>query len=154
LIKSGIADPAHIAICGGSFGGYLAICGAAFEPGLYKCAITIAGIFDWAKVMKEARAYDPDSSRYDQLLRELGDPKKQQEKFEADVAHPFRQPGQDSVFIAHGERTRSPTRASRTGWPGAHQGRRTGRDQFATAKAHGFSSLKNRVELYTGSKRS
>ncbi len=49
LIKCGIADPKRIAIMGGSFGGYLSICGVAFEPDLYRCAISNAGVFDWRK---------------------------------------------------------------------------------------------------------
>ncbi len=149
LIKAGIADPRHIAICGGSFGGYLAVCGAAFEPDLYKCAITIAGIFDWAKVMKEARANDPDSSRYDQLLRELGDPKKQQEKFEA--MSPILSAAQVKipVFIAHGEE--DPVADSSQSHRLARALTKAGvpvETMFANGEAHGFSSLKNRVELY------
>ncbi|MBL9217407.1 MAG: S9 family peptidase [Opitutaceae bacterium] len=149
LIKSGIADPARIAICGGSFGGYLAICGAAFEPDLYKCAITIAGIFDWAKVMKEARAGDPDSSRYDQLLRDLGDPKKQQDKFEAMSPILSAEQIKIPVFIAHGEEDqvadasqshRLAKALAKAGVP--HE------KMFASGEAHGFASLKNRVELY------
>lgn len=150
LINAGIADPAHIAIVGGSFGGYLAICGAAFEPGLYKCAITIAGIFDWAKVMKEAHANDPDSSRYDYLLRELGDPKKHQEQFEA--MSPILSAAQIKipVFIAHGEEDqvadsgqshRLAKVLAKAGVPCE--------TMFASGEAHGFSSLKNRVELFT-----
>lgn len=49
IISEGIADTGCIAIMGGSFGGYLAICGVAFEPDLYRCAISIAGVFDWKK---------------------------------------------------------------------------------------------------------
>jgi acetyl esterase/lipase len=49
LIEKKIADPKRIAIMGGSFGGYLSICGVAFEPDLYCCAISNAGVFDWRK---------------------------------------------------------------------------------------------------------
>jgi dipeptidyl aminopeptidase/acylaminoacyl peptidase len=46
-IRSGIIDSQRVAIMGASFGGYLAIAGAAFEPNLYSCAISNAGVFDW-----------------------------------------------------------------------------------------------------------
>ena len=42
LIQSGLVDRGRIAIVGQSFGGYLALCGAAFEPDLYRCAITLS----------------------------------------------------------------------------------------------------------------
>ena len=150
LIKAGIADPARIAICGGSFGGYLAVCGAAFEPGLYKCAITIAGIFDWARVMKEARANDPDSSRYDYLLRELGDPKKHQEKF--DAMSPILSAAQIKipVFIVHGveDQVADSGQSHRLAKALAKAGVPC-ETMFASGEAHGFASLKNRVELFT-----
>jgi dipeptidyl aminopeptidase/acylaminoacyl peptidase len=37
------ADPARVAIYGGSYGGYAALVGAAFTPGLFRCAVDIVG---------------------------------------------------------------------------------------------------------------
>ncbi|HTA10587.1 MAG TPA: S9 family peptidase [Streptosporangiaceae bacterium] len=42
-ISRGWADPARIAIVGGSYGGYAALAGAAFTPDLYCCAVDIVG---------------------------------------------------------------------------------------------------------------
>ena len=39
----GWADPARVAIFGGSYGGYAALVGAAFTPELFRCAIDIVG---------------------------------------------------------------------------------------------------------------
>jgi len=39
----GWADPARVAIFGGSYGGYAALAGAAFTPDLYACAVDIVG---------------------------------------------------------------------------------------------------------------
>jgi len=39
----GWADPARVAIYGGSYGGYAALAGAAFTPDLYRCAVDIVG---------------------------------------------------------------------------------------------------------------
>src|SRR5260370_25463715 len=39
----GWADPARIAIYGGSYGGYAALAGAAFTPDLFCCAVAIVG---------------------------------------------------------------------------------------------------------------
>ena len=40
---NGVADPARVAIFGGSYGGYAALAGAAFTPGVYACAVDIVG---------------------------------------------------------------------------------------------------------------
>lgn len=45
-IEEGIADPGRICIYGGSFGGYAALMGAVLEPGLYRCAVSFAGVSD------------------------------------------------------------------------------------------------------------
>jgi dipeptidyl aminopeptidase/acylaminoacyl peptidase len=42
-IGQGWADPARVAIYGGSYGGYAALAGAAFTPDLYRCAVDIVG---------------------------------------------------------------------------------------------------------------
>ena len=43
VIGRGWADPARVAIFGGSYGGYAALAGAAFTPDLYCCAVDIVG---------------------------------------------------------------------------------------------------------------
>jgi dipeptidyl aminopeptidase/acylaminoacyl peptidase len=42
-VGQGWADPARVAIYGGSYGGYAALAGAAFTPDLYRCAVDIVG---------------------------------------------------------------------------------------------------------------
>lgn len=44
LIAQGIADPARIAIYGGSYGGYATLAGVAYTPDLYRCAIDYVGV--------------------------------------------------------------------------------------------------------------
>lgn len=46
LITQEIADPRRICIVGWSYGGYAALAGAAFNPELYACAVSIAGVSD------------------------------------------------------------------------------------------------------------
>jgi len=43
VVERGIADPARIAIYGGSYGGYAALAGATFTPDLFRCAVDIVG---------------------------------------------------------------------------------------------------------------
>lgn len=42
-VKQGYADPAKVAIYGGSYGGYATLAGAAFTPDLYACGVDIVG---------------------------------------------------------------------------------------------------------------
>ncbi len=42
-VDKGYADPAKVAIYGGSYGGYAALVGAAFTPDLFCCAVSVAG---------------------------------------------------------------------------------------------------------------
>ncbi|MFI5336039.1 MAG: alpha/beta hydrolase family protein, partial [Opitutales bacterium] len=59
LLATGIIDPRRVAIMGGSFGGYLAVAGVSREPGLYCCAITICGVFDWKEQIEHFRKQMP-----------------------------------------------------------------------------------------------
>jgi dipeptidyl aminopeptidase/acylaminoacyl peptidase len=43
VVGQGWADPARVAIYGGSYGGYAALAGATFTPDVYKCAVDIVG---------------------------------------------------------------------------------------------------------------
>ena len=104
IVKMGAIDEKRIAIFGGDFGGYLAVAGAAFEPDLYRCAVTFAGVFDWEQLLGQSRMNRRyNQFNYDLLRTKLGDPKKQQERFEAmsPIAHvgAIRAP----VFVVHGK---------------------------------------------------
>jgi dipeptidyl aminopeptidase/acylaminoacyl peptidase len=46
MIDQHIADPRRVCIVGWSYGGYAALAGAAFTPELYRCAVSINGVFD------------------------------------------------------------------------------------------------------------
>jgi dipeptidyl aminopeptidase/acylaminoacyl peptidase len=46
LAKEGIVDPARVCIMGGSYGGYAALAGVTLDPGVYRCAVSVAGISD------------------------------------------------------------------------------------------------------------
>jgi dipeptidyl aminopeptidase/acylaminoacyl peptidase len=43
-VREGIADPARVAIHGGSYGGYAALVGMTFTPELFACGVSVVGI--------------------------------------------------------------------------------------------------------------
>jgi acetyl esterase/lipase len=46
LVKQGVVDPKRVAIVGASYGGYAALAGATLDAGVYRCAVSIAGVAD------------------------------------------------------------------------------------------------------------
>ncbi|MFT4074014.1 MAG: S9 family peptidase [Asticcacaulis sp.] len=77
LVKQGIVDPKRVAILGASYGGYAALAGATLDPGVYNCAVSIAGIADPASFISFiAEKSDSTSSASVLYFKQfLGDPK-------------------------------------------------------------------------------
>ncbi len=46
LAAEGIIDPARVCIVGASYGGYAALAGATLDSGVYRCAVSVAGVSD------------------------------------------------------------------------------------------------------------
>ena len=55
LAAQGIIDPARVCIVGGSYGGYAALAGPTLDQGVYRCAVSVAGVSD-LRVMVDAEA--------------------------------------------------------------------------------------------------
>jgi dipeptidyl aminopeptidase/acylaminoacyl peptidase len=74
LVHEGIVDENRVGIVGASYGGYAALAGATLDTGVYRCAVSVAGISDLRKFYKWIRfktgRKDSRSDRY--LDRFLG----------------------------------------------------------------------------------
>ena len=46
LAHEGVIDPTRVCIVGASYGGYAALAGVSLDPGVYRCAVSVAGISD------------------------------------------------------------------------------------------------------------
>ena len=46
LAKQGVIDPKRVCIVGASYGGYAALAGVTLDPGVYRCAVSVAGLSD------------------------------------------------------------------------------------------------------------
>ncbi len=58
LASTGVIDPKRVCIVGGSYGGYAALAGAAFDPGVYRCAVSDAGPADLRAMLATATRED------------------------------------------------------------------------------------------------
>ena len=51
LAAQSIIDPARVCIIGASYGGYAALAGATLDTGVYRCAVSIAGVSDLRRMV-------------------------------------------------------------------------------------------------------
>ena len=61
LAGQGTIDPKRVCIVGGSYGGYAALAGATLDLGVYRCAVSVAGVSDLRRLAEGA---DPVGRRY------------------------------------------------------------------------------------------
>jgi dipeptidyl aminopeptidase/acylaminoacyl peptidase len=150
MIASGLIDKGRIAIMGGSFGGYLAVSGVVNEPSLYRCAVTIAGVFDWEQQIKDKKYNQYDDPSYGWMMRKLGDATKQPGKF--DAISPGRHVDQIRVpvFVAGGKEDFTvEIEQSRTLISALKKYHVPHETLIVREEGHGMAHLDNRVELYT-----
>jgi cephalosporin-C deacetylase-like acetyl esterase len=68
LAREGIADPARVCIVGASYGGYAALAGPAFDPGVYRCAVAVAGIADLRRMLKREQRWSRTQRYWDRFM--------------------------------------------------------------------------------------
>jgi dipeptidyl aminopeptidase/acylaminoacyl peptidase len=52
LAKEGVIDPGRVCIVGASYGGYAALAGVTLDPGVFRCAVSVAGISDLKRFLQ------------------------------------------------------------------------------------------------------
>lgn len=76
LAKRGIVDSRRACIVGASYGGYAALAGVTLQQGLYRCAVSVAGVSDLRLLYATDLRESGGSKMLGKALREqLGDPK-------------------------------------------------------------------------------
>jgi len=150
IIATGLIDPRRIGIMGGSFGGYLAISGVVNDPDLYRCAVTIAGVFDWERMIRDKKYDQYDSPAFGYFMRYLGDPSEHPERFEAISPGRHVDRIRVPVFVSGGKEDStvdiSQSRALVSDLERYHVPHET---YIVGAEGHGMQHLDKQVELYT-----
>jgi len=150
MIASGLIDKGRIAIMGTSFGGYLAISGVVNEPTLYRCAVTVAGVFDWEQQIKDKKIDQYDSPAFGWLMLKLGDPKKQPEKFDAISPGRHVDKIRVPVFVSAGKDDYTVDYEQTSTLLSALTKYNVPHEKFVLREeGHGMHHLENEAELYT-----
>ncbi|WP_231759410.1 alpha/beta hydrolase family protein [Microbulbifer elongatus] len=55
LVRKGIVDPQRVCIAGMSYGGYAALAGGAFTPEKYRCVVSVNGVSDLERMLRDER---------------------------------------------------------------------------------------------------
>lgn len=54
LVEQGVVDPRRVCIVGASYGGYAALAGPTLDRGVYRCAVSVAGVSDLRRMIAYA----------------------------------------------------------------------------------------------------
>ena len=139
------ADPKRICVYGGSFGGYSAIMTTIRAPGMFRCAIGYAGIYDLSMMYSKGDIRESKSGR-SYLTQVIG---KNQADLDANSPDKLADKITVPVFLIHGEDDqRAPfaqAKAMRTALEAAHKPYEW---LAKPGEGHGFYDVKNRIELY------
>lgn len=147
MIRRGIADPARIAIYGGSYGGYATLAGMTFTPDLYACGASYVGVsnlFTWIE------AFPPYWKPYLEMIHEMvGHPERDREQYLATspIFHVDRI--RAPLFIAHGKNDPRVKLAESDQIVAALRSRGIDVDYLVKDdEGHGFHNEENRFEFY------
>jgi dipeptidyl aminopeptidase/acylaminoacyl peptidase len=73
LTAQGIVDPKRSCIVGASYGGYAALAGVTLQQGLYRCAVSVAGVADLSMMISaDIRESGNDTILKRNLVQEVG----------------------------------------------------------------------------------
>jgi dipeptidyl aminopeptidase/acylaminoacyl peptidase len=148
ILTTALIDPKRIAIMGGSFGGYLALAGVTFHPELYRCAITMAGVFDWERMIK-SKSDIARPGEYEILTDEVGRPDRDHDYL--DRISPLKHVEQIHVpvLIAHGTEDNIVDVVQSRKLASELKKRGIPHETFYRAvEGHGFRDYKDRVDFY------
>ena len=145
VIDSGLADKDRVCVFGASFGGYSAMMTPIRAPGMFKCAVGYAGIYDLSLMYDKGDIKGRDSG-VNYLELAIG---RDESELAANSPAKMAEQVKIPVFLVHGEDDERAPFAHAKAMRAALQA--AGNDpewMAAKGEAHGFYDEDNNVELY------
>lgn len=147
LIEQGIADPARIAIYGGSYGGYATLAGICFTPELYRCAVDYVGVSNLLTFMNTIPPYW--RPMLEMMHEQVGDPELDREQMEATSPALHADRIQCPLFIAQGANDPRVNKAESDQMVEALRARGIEVEYMVKDnEGHGFHNQENRFDFY------
>jgi len=144
-IQQGYADANAVCIAGWSYGGYAALMGVEKEPGLYRCAIGMSGLYDLDKWRKHGLASDTPEGRAYIKAAVSDDPETARQLSPAYHADQIQVP----VMLVHGGLDpRSPEQQYLEMKHALKKAHKSFTVLFKRDEGHGFYGVDSRSELY------
>lgn len=147
LIDQGIADPARIAIYGGSYGGYATLAGITYTPELYAAAIDYVGVSNLLTFLNTIPPYW--KPMLEKMYQMVGHPEKDRQRLEATSpalnAHHIQTP----LLIAQGAHDPRVNKDESDQMVAALRARGIDVDYIVKDnEGHGFHNDENKFEFY------
>ena len=145
VIDSGLADKDRVCVFGASFGGYSAMMTPIRAPGMFKCAVGYAGIYDLALMYDKGDIKGHDTGQ-NYLALAIG---RDEGELAANSPAKMADKVQVPVFLVHGEDDERAPFAHAKAMRAALQAAGNNPEWMAAkGEAHGFYDEDNNVELY------
>ncbi|WP_293387118.1 S9 family peptidase [Nevskia sp.] len=145
-IEQGYADEKRVCIYGWSYGGYASLMSAIREPGLYRCVVGAAGVYDLKLLRDDGDVGSSGNNRRYFTDAIAGGP----EEMAAGSPITYLDQLKAPVLIVHGEADRRAPFTQATALCSAMKKRNLPFEWLAKpGEGHGFIEQKNKVEFYT-----
>jgi dipeptidyl aminopeptidase/acylaminoacyl peptidase len=142
VIAQKLADPGKVCIYGASFGGYSALMNPIRNPGMYKCAIAYAGVYDLKSLTSEQ---DGSKQMRSFFSRSMGDAVSQADQSPVNLIAKMDAP----VLLIHGKSDMTaPYSQFRQAESALSHSGKTFETLTKADEGHGFYREANRVEAY------
>ncbi len=138
LVEQGYSEAGRLCIMGGSYGGYSALWSTVKTPELFRCALSLNGVSDWAMILADSRHYLGEEARR-QLLGK---------RSELERVSPLRRAAEirAPILLVHGEDDRVvPVKHSRKMAKALKKNGKTHRYVELENGSHSLSNQRNRT---------
>lgn len=152
LVEQGIADPAKVAIYGGSYGGYAVLAGLAFTPDLYACGIDYVGVSNLFTFMSTIPPYW--RPMLEMMYEQVGNPDTDHEQLAATSPALHADAIKVPLFVAQGANDPRVNKAESDQMVEALRSRGIEVEYMVKDnEGHGFANQENRFDFYRAMER-